>query len=79
MKKKAIIIGSVILCLSLGGIISIHAADDLNIEKPKPLCYDDPELSPIYGTCKPRVGGGNVCVWPAEEGREDCTGDSYDI
>ena len=79
MKKKAIIIGSVILCLSLGSIISIHAADDLNIEKPKPICYDDPLYSSTYGTCTPILGGGSECVKPGDPERLDCTCDSNSI
>lgn len=79
MKKKGIAIGTIVLGIVLGCVITLRATDDLNLEKPKPLCFDDPSLNLERGTCKSRVGGGAVCVFPAEEGRDDCNRDSFDI
>lgn len=79
MKKRVIAIGTIVLGIVLGCVITLRAADDLNLERPKPICYDDPALGEERGTCKSRVGGGMACVLPAEDGRDDCTGDSYDL
>lgn len=73
--KKRLIIMFAGLCVLFGGILTVRA-----LEKPAPLCYNDPELGEEIGTCRAKVNGdGFVCVTAQEGDRLNCTGTSEDI
>lgn len=79
MRKRVIAVGTIVLGIVLGCVITLRAADDLDLVRPAPICYDDPLLENPHGTCKTLITGGSVCVVPEEGDRPNCNSDSYSI